>query len=141
VKISRAHIDERKDRPPEYFDDFLSLGTWDGEEFVIPDEAFAKFRERWAPKGPTLVEMAANFTKATARWVLAGCPIVSEEVMKRRMGPDGCGLGLPEGERCKNFDPVTLGGRCRLCGCGAQWKAAWATEKCPDGRAGWATVV
>lgn len=127
-------------RPAGYKERVLAAGTIDGDEIEIPDEVYKALCDEFRNDGPTWLELFSNFARASAKWVLAGFPLVSEQVLKRRLGPKGCGVGLPEGERCPHFEPDAFAGagRCRLCGCGSKLKAHMATEKCPDGRAGWA---
>lgn len=79
-------------------------------------------------QAPTMREQAANYTKATAKWVAAGRPVRSEEEIGRII--EIC-------EACPNYDQRRK--RCKLCGCNvnrsrrAMWnKIAMATEKCPD---------
>ena len=81
---------------------------------------------------PTLAQMAANFSAALSAQIAAGCPIVTAAIFRERW--DKC-------ESCRDdkgqriFDPAGWGGRgkCRLCGCCAQLKLAWATAVCKRG--------
>lgn len=81
---------------------------------------------------PTLAEMAANFSAALAAQIAAGMPIVTAATFQERWAR--C-------EACRDdqgqpiFDPAGWGGRgkCRLCGCCARIKLAWATAVCKRG--------
>ena len=72
------------------------------------------------PHPPTILEMAANFTGAMARWTAAGFPVVSAEVAEQRL--TAC-------QACENWQPVMGLGRCKLCGCFG-FKLWLATERC-----------
>ena len=81
---------------------------------------------------PTLAQMAANFSTALAAQIAAGCPIVTAAIFQERWGKcEACRDA--KGQRI--FDPAGWGGRgkCRLCGCCAQLKLAWATAACKRG--------
>jgi hypothetical protein len=132
VRLKLSDIDDRvQERPDGYKARVLSAGMIDGDEIEIPDEEYQKLCDEFRNDGPTLAEMAANFAKATARWLKAGCPVVSREVFERRLGPTGCAT-------CLYFDPSARGnrGKCNhpKCGCTSEWKAWLATEICPDNK-------
>lgn len=81
---------------------------------------------------PTLAEMAANFSTALAAQIAAGMPIVTAAVFQARWAK--CEVCRDDkGQRI--FDPAGWGGRgkCRLCGCCARIKLAWATAVCRRG--------
>jgi hypothetical protein len=86
-------------------------------------------RVRDLPPEPTAAELVANFAGATARWVGAGFPVVSEAVYAARTAAcEACELWVAE---------ARLGlGKCLAPGCGCtKLKRWWASEKClhPDG--------
>jgi hypothetical protein len=89
------------------------------------------------PESPSLLQRAWNFGKAAINHVLAGNPVVPEEVMKARL--DIC-------RSCPLFKPNhnQVGGVCThsSCGCNIQDnldylnKIAWADQECPIKRWG-----
>lgn len=136
MRIKLSSIDERAPhRPADYKERILAAGKIDGDEIEIPDTVYKSLCDEFRNEGPTIPELFVNFSKATTNWIAAGFPIVSEQVFKRRLGVTGCAT-------CEHFDVIARGhrGKCnhKDCGCTAEWKAAWATETCPIGRAGWA---
>lgn len=87
-------------------------------------------------KPPPLLNRIVNFIAAASKHAIAGNPVVSEEVLNKRL------------EICKNcpsklFKPNTntVGGVCthQSCGCNIQDnvtylnKIAWADQECPEG--------
>lgn len=78
-----------------------------------------------AAAGPTIAEMAVNFTGAVSRWVTAGMPVVAKEEFDRR-------LAICRG--CEFWDEnARMGlGKCNAPGCGcSKGKLMLATERCP----------
>lgn len=75
---------------------------------------------------PTLADMATNFAKATAGWVTAGFPVVSESEYDRRLAI--C-------RSCQFWDEsARLGyGKCnhKSCGCG-KGKLWMGSQSCPE---------
>ncbi|MCE5341308.1 MAG: hypothetical protein LLF92_09325 [Planctomycetaceae bacterium] len=68
---------------------------------------------------PTLLQMAADFTKAMLRWSKSSLACVfKEEYVRRRTICSEC----------------TNGWRCPHCGCMLWAKVALVTEKCPEGK-------
>ncbi len=73
---------------------------------------------------PTLAELAANFTLATARWTAAGFPTVTAEQYAERAAI--C-------EPCEFWDGAARFGlgKCKSPGCGCtSFKRYWKTEQC-----------
>jgi hypothetical protein len=77
---------------------------------------------------PTLVELAANFTKATARWIKAGLPVATKAETKARKAI--CLI-------CEHHRPDATFLKCAKCGC-SKVKLWLATERCPIGK--WESV-
>lgn len=78
--------------------------------------------------GPSLVDLARNFAGATARWVTAGLPVVTQEVYAgRAVICGGCEYWQAD---------ARLGlGECTAPGCGCTSLKLWlATERCPEGK-------
>ena len=76
---------------------------------------------------PTVAQMAKNFFKSAAVFVAAGMPRASVEDIEKRL--DFC-------RYCKDFDQTGYRGmgKCLVCGCNMEIKAAMATEYCPAGK-------
>jgi hypothetical protein len=71
------------------------------------------------PKPPTMLEMAASFTKAVAKWGTSGFSCVDRETYAKRK--------LKCAECTSRF-------RCPKCGCVIGLKIVLATEKCPENK-------
>jgi hypothetical protein len=80
-------------------------------------------------KTPSLFKMIANFAKASAEYVAAGMPSVTEDEYRKRL--ETC-LG------CPNLVEETK--QCGLCGCYIEQKASWQTAKCPDEPSRWEPI-
>ena len=80
-------------------------------------------------KTPSLFKMIANFVKASAEYVAAGMPSVTEEQYRKRV--ETC-------LDCPNLIEDTK--QCGLCGCFIEQKASWQTAKCPDEPSRWKPV-
>ena len=76
-------------------------------------------------KPPTLLELADNFTRATATWTSQGFPTPSEEEYQRR-------AELCNGCKFWNANEWLNVGRCMKCGCSGV-KRYMATATCPLG--------
>jgi hypothetical protein len=76
---------------------------------------------------PSIAQMAKNFFKSAAVFVAAGMPRASVEDIEKRL--DFC-------RYCKDFDKDGYRGmgKCNVCGCNMEIKAAMATEYCPTGK-------
>lgn len=74
-------------------------------------------------KGPTLVEMLANFTESITFWASKGFPVSSQELFDKRI--ETC-------RKCEYWDEkAAMGaGRCMKCGC-TGIKHWLRTSKCP----------
>jgi hypothetical protein len=77
-------------------------------------------------KTPSLIKMLANFAKASAEYIAAGMPSVTEEQYRKRV--ETC-------HECPNILKDTK--QCGLCGCYIEQKASWQTAKCPDEPSRW----
>lgn len=119
-------------KPKGYLEDVVASGTVDGDELLMEEEPYQRLRAKWTTGGarldqiepPTILEKAKNFAAATARWLSAGVPVVTEAEEKLRR------------HKCQHECPVKawstdgLYDHCALCGCGGL-KLEWATEECP----------
>src|SRR5690606_37672550 len=76
------------------------------------------------PSLPPATTMAASFARAVARHALGGCRKVSDGERERRLAI------------CRACPLLREDGRCGACGCGVRAKAAWLSERCPEGRWG-----
>lgn len=78
------------------------------------------------PRRPSLLELANNFTSATAEWAASGFPIASEDEFVRRHKV--CG-------ECEFWDSNAFQGvgRCGICGCSG-FKLWLETSNCPIGK-------
>ena len=76
---------------------------------------------------PSMAQMAKNFFKSAAVFVAAGMPRASVADIEKRL--DFC-------RYCKDFDQAGYRGmgKCNVCGCNMEIKAAMATEYCPAGK-------
>ena len=70
---------------------------------------------------PTLVELVLGFSKAMAKWVASGRPVVSREILRDRL--KAC-------RGCEFWAKRSLFAKCRKCGC-RKLKLWMATEQCP----------
>lgn len=122
MRIPLAHLHERApQRPAGYVEEVLSRGRVIGDELELTDETWRDLVEKFRPREPTLMEMAGNFAKATAQFVMAGMPVCSQEQFKaRRAVCDAC----PEWMKDAAIP------HCRRCGC-AGLKLWLVTERCP----------
>jgi len=134
IPLSAIHARARE-RPPGYVEDVLAAGELDGDVLRIDDGPYMELIERyqlWDLDQPSIGDMLVDFAQATARFVAAGCPIVT---------PDQFRAVLDTCETCRDpdgrprWDPQgNLGlGRCSACGC-TSMKLHWATVACPLGR-------
>ncbi len=75
---------------------------------------------------PTLPQLLARFTSATAAWAAAGFPVCDQQMFNQRLAT--C-------QACEDWIPnAALGfGRCARCGC-LKTKLWLATERCPEKR-------
>lgn len=139
ITISLREIaDKARRRPAGYYEEVVSRGVIKGDEIEFTDEAFGELRRKYRatktqslPPEPTALELAANFTRAMARWSAAGFPVVSEDGYHARS--QTCEGVEPE-LRCAHWDgAANLGlGKCKAPGCGCTRFKRWlATEKCP----------
>ncbi|MEN6384788.1 MAG: hypothetical protein ABFD79_06285 [Phycisphaerales bacterium] len=86
---------------------------------VPPSELIFDQEPKQQSSKPTLLQMAADFTKAMIRWGKSGMACVSkDECIKRRSICSDC----------------TDGWRCPHCGCMLWAKIALAMERCPRRR-------
>jgi len=71
-------------------------------------------------------ELLANFSESSVRWVKAGFPLVTEDVLNDRM--ETC-------QACDRWDKTAYAGfgRCMECKC-SKIKLHWETETCPLGK-------
>lgn len=74
---------------------------------------------------PALKKRVASFFLSMGKWVMAGGPVVSDEVLLDRR--EQC-------RRCPNWNAPAA--RCEVCGCG-EIKHLLATEQCPDDPPRW----
>ena len=106
-----------------------SLTDDTGRDYMNPADKAEQIIVKPAVPDPTIRQMFGNFTRATARFVKAGFPTVSEATYRERLGKcRKCPQGLWD-------EDARLGyGRCRhaSCGCG-KLKQLMATEQCPIG--------
>lgn len=72
--------------------------------------------------GPSLIEMAANYTMSTAKWIAAGCPATQEKVREGR---------IVQCNKCFRLERETR--KCLECGCPVDEKVDRATDGCPLG--------
>jgi hypothetical protein len=77
-------------------------------------------------KYPSMVAMAANVLKAAAAALADGFRTVDEAERARRLAI--CAV-------CPHFDATQE--RCYKCGCVSRWKAALASQHCPDNPPRW----
>ena len=122
-------------RPQGYVKEVLSRSTVTGDVVELADTAYeelkAKYRSSAKPEPlqePSLAELAQNFSTATARWAIAGFPVVTPEVYQERSR--AC-------EACDLWDgSARLGlGKCNAPGCGCTRFKRWlATERCVKGK-------
>ena len=80
-------------------------------------------------KPPSLFKMIANFAKASAEYMSAGMPSVTEEEYRERV--EAC-------HECPNL--IKDKNQCSLCGCFIDQKASWQTAKCPDEPSRWKPI-
>ena len=76
--------------------------------------------------GPSLIQMATNFTKAVIDQAKGGFKYVNKDEFKRRINicmEDKCGFYYPKQVRCLHQE----------CGCFLKIKCWWDTQKCPIG--------
>lgn len=64
-----------------------------------------------------------TFSKAVTTQVLAGCPVVSDEEIKKRA--EVCSI-------CPSLNKEEY--KCGECGCYLKYKISWATQDCPLGK-------
>jgi len=135
MKIPLAHIHVRAaERPEGYVEDVLSKGRVDGDFLEIDDVAYAGLVEKYQggvlfPE-PTLRDVLVNASTALARFIKAGCPVLSQEDIHRRSAV--C-TGKHEARPCSEWSTDGLYAHCALCGC-SKLKMWLATEKCPLGK-------
>ncbi len=72
---------------------------------------------------PTLLQKAANLTRAVAKHVAHGMPSTDPETLARRLAT--C-------EACDRFDRSDR--TCMACGCFCDAKARWLDQTCPAGK-------
>lgn len=80
-------------------------------------------------KTPSLIKMIANFAKASAEYISAGMPSVTQEEYTERVAT--C-------LECPNLVKDKM--QCGLCGCYIEQKASWQTAKCPDEPSRWSPI-
>lgn len=80
-------------------------------------------------KPPSFLKMIANFAKASAEYVSAGMPSVTQEEYEERIST--C-------HECPNL--IKDKNQCSLCGCFIDQKASWQTAKCPDDPSRWKPI-
>jgi len=101
----------------------------DGDGIPLPPPAPAPVVVPWHHASePDAMEMAGNFTRAVARWVKAGAPVVSEADYQARSA-----ICAP----CEYWDgSARMGlGKCKAPGCGCTSLKRWlATEVCTQGK-------
>ena len=71
---------------------------------------------------PSIFTQLFTFSKAITTQVLAGCPIASDEEIKKRAEVCSTCPFLKKEEY-----------RCGVCNCKLQYKIPWSTSKCPKG--------
>ena len=103
-------------------------GEWGKPELAKPPP-FRPSTQHKDARGPTALDLAANYIKATARWVKSGKPVVPEEEFSRR-------LKICEACEHVRLKPDGSMKKCNLCGCRGA-KLWWASEKCPDDPPRW----
>ncbi len=106
-----------------------TLPGWNPAEFAAVSPACVRALAGLAE--PTAAELAANFTRALARWLAAGLPITSEAEHAGRLA--AC-------RECPLWDAAALAGtgRCKHPKCGCSKLKHWLkTERCPAGK--WAS--
>lgn len=80
-------------------------------------------------KLPSFLKMASNFAKASAEYIAAGMPSVTQEEYEDRV------ITCHE---CPHLKEETK--QCGLCGCYIEQKASWQTAKCPDEPSRWKPI-
>jgi hypothetical protein len=88
---------------------------------IVPAPSDPSTFAEWTPAGPDfppLLEQAKNLAGSVARFVGSGLKMTTPEERERRLSI--C-------HECPEFS----GGKCRICGCVARWKARLAGEHCP----------
>ena len=102
----------------------------------LTEEAYralvARFGERAPVPTPSATELLCDFTRATARWVAQGLPVVSQHTYAQRLATcPACRLpdNTPTWDESARFGL----GRCARCRC-TNLKLWAATTRCPVGR-------
>lgn len=96
-------------------------------QFVEEARVVAKLHSKQQVDYPSLVSMAATFSKSMGKWASGGFQLATTEVYNAR---------FEECKRCEFWDSKALngGGRCKKCGCSTWAKLRLKTEKCPIGK-------
>jgi hypothetical protein len=112
-------------RAPGYLDAITAVGRREAHLLRIEDADFDRIRAQFpGPQGPSLKELAANFTDAVGRWSKAGFPVASRAVFDQRL--ETC-------RACPNWGTDGIIARCSVCGC--LGLKLWAgSERCPEGK-------
>jgi hypothetical protein len=76
---------------------------------------------------PSILEKVKSLLQDSAKWVKAGCPLASNEVIADRYSK--CAA-------CEYFckEAYEGSGKCLLCGCSTKAKIILETSQCPEGK-------
>lgn len=115
------------ERPPGYVAAVVSAGTAEGDWLEIAEEKLLEVQHAFGVEptaGPTIWEIALNFTASMARWAADGFPTVTAgEYQSRALT---CAA-------CVHYKPLRAWHGCALCGC-SHLKLHLKTERCPAGK-------
>lgn len=113
-------------RPEGYVEDVLGSGVVNGDVVEIEATNWARLIGKYGePEMPSLGEMAKNFTRSVAWWLINGVPVTRRRDFHAR-------LRQCEGNECGQWLGDRRIARCAACGC-AGVKLWLASEKCPNG--------
>jgi hypothetical protein len=109
--------------PDGYLADVARMGNRVDDMVEMTQAVYQEIRNRHPTLNPSVMEMAANFTGAMARWAKAGFATVGGQAYEARFAT------------CKGCDKwdgnANAGmGKCRACGCSVL-KLWLKTERCP----------
>lgn len=119
--------DQARFRPAGYVEEVLAAGKIDGEQIEFSEDALAVLRKKYGePELPGLGEMAQNFTRSVAWWLINGVPVARRREFQAR-------LSQCESNVCGQWLVDRSIARCAACGCAQGLKLWIATETCPKG--------
>lgn len=123
IKISLEKL-KSADRPKEYFDEIYALGKTEGENLILPADAYIYLANKYRDIKPE--KPRKSLYNSMKNWAKSGFKRVKMAELDRRLAIcRGCEFWQENG----NYSL----GRCDKCGC-TKYKLYLATESCPIGK-------